>query len=399
MAKKSSAALAIPWITGELQSLFSSGLLREMKTARMLPGGFLQLNGKKLVNFSSNDYLGLSQDPRLKTAARLAIEKYGSGAGASPLVSGRFPLVEKLEQALAQWEGAGDAMVFPSGYGANLGVLSGLIGPRDAVFGDALNHASLIDGCRLSRAFYRTYRHADLNHLECLLARQGGKARRNWIVTDSIFSMDGDIAPLKEILEIAQRFQAMVVVDEAHATGVFGNRGCGILESELAGKEWPAFLVKTGTFSKAFGAQGGFACGEKELVQLARNRARSYIFSTGNCPASIGAALAGLKIIRQAKNRKRLSLNFGFTRDELRQHGMNIGQTQTQIIPVLLDNPGRAVEWSKRLAQEGYFAPAIRPPSVPEGESRIRLSLAVFHTKKMLKGVIQVLSDLQNSGC
>jgi 8-amino-7-oxononanoate synthase len=274
------------WLADDLNERRRRGLYRSRRRLQSSQGAQVRLGGRELVNFSSNDYLGLAADPRLAAAAARAARRFGSGAGASPLVSGLLPPLRSLERALARWEETEAALVFSSGFAANLAVLGGLAGPADAVFSDAANHASLIDGCRLSRAAVHVYRHADLDHLSDLLRAAGAGARRRFLVSDSVFSMDGDLAPLSGLLELAERFDAILVLDEAHATGVLGEAGRGVTDLLPPGTRGLDRLVKVGTLSKALAAQGGFVAGPRLLVRWLINHARPYVFSTALAPAS-----------------------------------------------------------------------------------------------------------------
>jgi len=259
------------------------GLHRVRRRMQSVQGAYVRWQGREFLNFSSNDYLGLAGDPRLAIAASRAARRYGCGAGASALVSGYLPPLRKLERELAAWEGQEAALVFSSGFAANLAVVSTLAGDSDAIFSDAWNHASLIEGCRLSRASTSVYRHTDLGHLTALLRSKGSAARRRFIVTDSVFSMDGDLAPLRELLELAEQFDAMVVLDEAHATGVIGEHGRGVTDLLSASAKLER-LIKVGTLSKALGAQGGFVVGSRTLIDYLINFARPYVFSTALAP-------------------------------------------------------------------------------------------------------------------
>src|SRR5579872_1559525 len=271
----------LSWMDDDLNERRRRGLYRTRRRLQSAQGAHVVLKGREYVNFSSNDYLSLANDPRLAQAANRAARRYGTGAGASPLVSGLTPPLRRLERTLVEWEGTEAALVFSSGFAANLAVVSSVAGREDAIFSDAWNHASLIDGCRLSRALVHVYRHADLNHLADLL-RSETHARRRVIVTDSVFSMDGDFAPLLGLHELAERFDALLVLDEAHATGVLGEGGRGL--TELLDMPPTERLIKVGTLSKALGAQGGFVCGSRRLINWLVNCARPYIFSTALSP-------------------------------------------------------------------------------------------------------------------
>src|SRR5712672_653650 len=311
------------WIDDALGDLEREGLRRRLAVRHASQNARVVLDGRELINFGSNDYLGLASDERLIEAARIASEREGWGGGASPLVSGRSESHAELERRLAAFEGEGAALVFPSGFAANAGVVPALADEGDAIFGDAKNHASLIDGCRLSRATRFVYPHRDCAALETML-RDGGRFRRRLIVTDSLFSMDGDLAPLVQIAELAKRYEAMLMVDEAHATGVFGMNGCGVVEHFAVA--CPALKrhvhVRMGTLSKALGSGGGFICGSQSLIDWLANRARTYVFSTAQPPATSAAAIAALDIVEREPNRRESLLrNAGTLRERLRRDG------------------------------------------------------------------------------
>jgi 8-amino-7-oxononanoate synthase len=355
------------------------------------------LDGKQLVNFGCNDYLGLAADERLAAAARGAIEREGWGSGASPLVSGRSSVHAELERRLAEFEGTEAALVFPSGFAANAGVIPALVDEPDAIFADAKNHASLIDGCRLSRATRFVYPHGDCDALETQL-RKAGRFRRRLIVTDTLFSMDGDLAPFARLGELAERYDAMLMVDEAHATGVFGRRGRGMVEylSESHPGLEGRVHVRVGTLSKALGTGGGFVCGRQSLVEWLANRARTYVFSTAQPAATSAAALAALDIVRDEPQRRgELLARAAELRERLRKNGWNTGQCVSQIIPLYVGEPERAVQLAGRLREAGFFVPAIRPPSVPEGESLLRLSLCYHHTPEMVDALVGALAKMR----
>ena len=360
------------WIADELRSLEVDGLRRRRRQVIPLPGGQCLVDGHSVWDFASNDYLGLANDPRVVAAAEAALRTHGVGSKASPLVSGRTDLHAKLERTLAEFEGAEAAIVFPTGMAANVGTVSALAGAEDVVFSDRLNHASLIDGCRASGARVRIYRHDDLESLNASLARETG--RRKYIVTDSVFSMDGDLAPLPELCELGERHQAAVIVDEAHGTGVFGERGRGVAEHQ--GVE-ARVAVRIGTLSKAIGTIGGFVTGDQSLVDYLWNKARTQIYSTALPPAICAAAIAAIEIIRTEPERRihlhALSVSF---RDQLQQFGIatypgSIGP----IVPIVMHQPEAAVCVADQLLEAGFFVGAIRPPTVPRGTSRLRICL------------------------
>jgi 8-amino-7-oxononanoate synthase len=369
------------------------GLYRTRRHLQSPQGVRVVLRGREHLNFSSNDYLALAADPRLALAAARAARRYGAGAGASPLVSGLTPPLRRLERSLAEWEGTEAALVFSSGFAANLAVVSALGGRGDAIFSDGRNHASLIDGCRLSRARVHVYRHADPDHLADLL-RSETAARRRVIVSDSVFSMDGDFAPLAGLLDLAERFDALLVLDEAHATGVLGEHGRGL--TELLAVPRTERLIKVGTLSKALGAQGGFVCGSRRLIAWLVNHARPYIFSTALAPPAAAAAARAVEIVRTEPDARRHLYQVA---EQLRQGfgelGFHVDGSRCQIVPLIVGEPRAAVRLSRRLEQDGLLVPAIRPPSVPEGTARLRISLTAGHSGE---DVERLLAALQHAG-
>lgn len=379
------------WINDELARLDRLDLRRRLPAALGRQGAVVQQRGRQLVNFASNDYLGLASDPRLAKAAAEACQAAGVGRGASPLICGRSHEHETLERRLAEFEGAEAALVFPSGFAANAGVVPALVDRGDAIYADAANHASLIDGCRLARAETHVYPHGDVAALENLLQR-GAAYRRRLIVTDSLFSMDGDLAPLKEIAELAARYDAMLLVDEAHATGVFGRHGRGAAEA-LGADE--AGMIRVGTLSKALGAAGGFVAGPRAAIEWLANRARTYVFSTAHPAAIAAAAIVALDVVASEPwRRTTLLANAAKLREQLTAQGWNVGRSASQIIPIYLGAPAAAVELSAALLAKGFWVPAIRPPSVPEGQSLLRLSLSAAHEPAMIDGLLEALKTL-----
>jgi 8-amino-7-oxononanoate synthase len=397
-----------------------AGLRRRLAVRSGAQAARVVLDGKELINFGSNDYLGLACDARVAAAARAAIEHEGWGSGASPLVSGRGEAQAELERQLAEFEGTEAALVFPSGFAANAGIIPALVDAGDAIFGDAKNHASLIDGCRLSKAQRFVYPHADCDALEKML-REGGHFRRRLIVTDTLFSMDGDVAPLVDLAELAERHEAMLMVDEAHATGVFGEHGRGIVEFLDAGfsmldaswsiqdpasgiSEDPAHRaglhhrvhIRVGTLSKALGSAGGFVCGRRSLIDWLANRARTYIFSTAQPTATYTAATAALQIVQNEPHRRQALLERAATlRLRLSAQGWNTAQSQSQIIPLIIGDAARTMRLAAALRDAGLFVPGIRPPSVPEGQSLLRISLCYHHTPDMIDALVEQLGRLR----
>jgi 8-amino-7-oxononanoate synthase len=380
----------LAWIDDELEALERKHLLRELPAPLGRQGPLLEHQGRRLVNFASNDYLGLAGDVRLMRAAVEAIKTSGLGRGSSPLICGRSELHAELERRLAEFEGQEASLLFPSGFAANAGIVPALVDRGDAIYADAKNHASLIDGCRLSRAETHIYPHGNVDALDRLL--QQSHAHRRLIVTDTLFSMDGDLARLTAIAEVADRYDAMLLLDEAHATGVFGPHGRGVAEALRVEGEG---IIRVGTLSKALGAAGGFVAGPKSLVQWMANRARSYVFSTAQPAAISAAAIAALEIVANEPRRRTGLLQMAAQlRGKLQHQGWNTGASASQIIPLVIGSPNEAVRLSDSLRERGYWVPAIRPPSVPEGESLLRLSLTAVHTPEMLEGLLKALEEI-----
>lgn len=378
----------------ELDELRRSGLARARRCATSLPDGWCLVSGKKLRDFASNDYLNLAHDPRLVAAATEAARDAGTGAAASALITGRTLWHAALEDRLAAFERQPRALLFPTGYAANLGTVGALAGKGDSVFCDRLNHASLVDGCRLSGARLRVYRHDDLSGLARALQKSAG-SRRRLIVTDSLFSMDGDAAPLGELCRLAERYGSMLLVDEAHATGVLGADGRGL--AELAGVE-DQVPVRIGTLSKALGSLGGFVTGSEELIEWLWNRARPQMFSTALPPGCCAAATAALQIVEDEPWRRECLLK---RCDEFRTLLSNAGIATPAggigpIVPVLLNSPERAVQAAAHLEELGFLVAAIRPPTVPQGTSRLRMTLHCDHTTEDLCGLTAALIS---AGC
>jgi 8-amino-7-oxononanoate synthase len=382
----SSAATPLPaaldWIAEALDQLAAAGLERPKRTRDGRQGATVDLDGRRLVNVGSNDYLGYAGDVRLTKAASKAACAEGFGAGASPLVSGHSRAHERLERAIANLLDVPDAVTFPSGFAANSATIAALVGPGDAIFSDERNHASIIDGCRLSRAQVRVYPHRDVAALDAVLAAEGTAHRRRLIVTDTLFSMDGTLAPLADLCTVARRHDAMLMVDEAHATGVFGARGSGLVEEAGCAD---GVHVRTGTLSKALGAAGGFVAGHADLIRWLRHSARAWIFSTAHPPAIAAAAARAIELVAEEPHRRvELRAKAAVFRDRLSAAGLELGGAEAQIVPVVAGAAESAVALSARLAEAGFFVPAIRPPSVPHGRSLVRASLSWLHPQSDL---------------
>ncbi len=380
----------LDWIDRELEALAAKGLRRALEPIAAPQGAEVEVGGRRLVNLCSNDYLGLAADPRLRRAAADAAEREGAGSGASRLVAGDLPVHGALERALAAHAGTEAALLFGSGYHANVGIPPALVGRDDAVFSDVLNHASIVDGCLLSRAALVRYRHVDVQELGALLART--HARRKLVVTDAIFSMDGDAAPLREIAELCERHGAMLYVDEAHSEGVLGPRGGGLAEALGVADRVD---VHMGTLGKALGASGAFVAGERRLVELLVTRARTFVFSTAPAPAASAAALAALGIVAsEPERRARVLALTARMKDGLARLGFDVARVAAPIFPVVLGDEARAVAASQALRERGFYVRAIRPPTVPRGTSRLRVALTAGHTDAQVDAFLGALEEV-----
>ena len=371
-----------------LEEIRDRGLYRRLRCVSGPQGPRVLLDGCPVLLLCSNNYLGLADHPRVREAAAEAAMRYGAGSGASRLISGNMTIHRRLEEALAAFKSSEACLLFGSGYLANVGVVSSLAQEGDVVFSDALNHASIVDGCRLSRAETFVYDHCDVEHLEWGL--QEAEGRGALIVTDSVFSMDGDVAPLRDIVELAHRYDARVMVDEAHGTGCVGPGGRGLVaELELEDE----IDVIVGTLGKALGSYGAYVlCGET-MAKYLINSARTLIFSTALSPPSVAAALAALDLLREQPRRvEKLQRNGRVLREALGEAGMPLEEGHTPIVPLIVGDAETAVAASDRALERGIFAPAIRPPTVPAGTSRLRLAVMTSHTKSELREAAAVLA-------
>jgi glycine C-acetyltransferase len=371
-----------------LADLRSAGLHRRLRLVEGPQGPSVTLDGNEVLLLCSNNYLGLADHPRVRQAAADAAERFGAGAGASRLISGNMSLHDRLEQRLAAFTRSEAALLFGSGYLANLGAVAALAGRGQVVFSDELNHASLIDGCRISRAERFVYRHGDVEHLAWGLRKAGGRAAL--VVTDSIFSMDGDVAPIGDLVELARRHDCRLLVDEAHAIGSLGPGGRGaVAEAGLSGE----VDVIVGTLGKALGSYGAYVCASSEIIELLVNVARPFIFSTGLPPPAVGAGIAALAMLESQPGMvEHLRRNSATLREALVQQGLDAGPSRTQIIPVVVGDAGRAMELCERALEGRVFAQAIRPPTVPPGTSRLRLSVMANHRQDDLCAAAQVIA-------
>jgi 8-amino-7-oxononanoate synthase len=380
-------------IEERLAELERRGLSRRLRLVSGPQGPTVLLDGQPVLLLCSNNYLGLADHPRVREAAAEAAMRWGVGAGASRLISGTMTVHRRLEERLAAFEGRQAGLLFGSGYLANIGVIGALAGPGDTVFSDELNHASIIDGCRLSRAEVVVYRHRDIEHLLWSMRRHGGRREargRRLIVTDSVFSMDGDVAPLEEIVELAQAFGARVAVDEAHAIGTFGPGGRGALAQ--AGLEGEVDAI-VGTLGKALGSYGAYVCGDQEMVRYLINTSRSFIFSTAPPPPAVAGALAALELLEERPHRvERLCANARALRRALASEGFQVAEGDMHIVPLLVGDERDALRLCQGAIEEGVFAQAIRPPTVPAGTSRLRLAAMASHTASDMRMAASVLA-------
>jgi 8-amino-7-oxononanoate synthase len=375
-------------IEDRLAEIRNRGLYRRMRCVSGPQGPRVLLDGKPVLLLCSNNYLGLADHPRVREATAEAAMRYGAGSGASRLVSGNMTIHRRLEEQLAAFEGSDACVLFGSGYLANVGAVSALAREGDVVFSDALNHASIVDGCRLARAETFIYRHLDVDHLEWGLRRAEG--RGSLIVTDGVFSMDGDVAPLAEIVELARRHDARLMVDEAHGTGVLGPGGRGAVAA--AGLEHEFDLI-VGTLGKALGSYGAYVCSDQQMAKYLINTARTLIFSTALPPPAVAAAMAALGLLREQPRRvEKLQRNGAVLREALGESGMPVPAGDTPIVPLIVGDPTDAVRASERALERGIFAQAIRPPTVPAGSSRLRLAVMASHTKSELREAAAALA-------
>ncbi|HEY5709533.1 MAG TPA: 8-amino-7-oxononanoate synthase [Solirubrobacterales bacterium] len=362
-------------VAERLEELRDRGLHRRLRLVSGPQGPRVTLDGRPVLLLCSNNYLGLADHPRVRGAAAEAAMRWGAGAGASRLISGNMQPHRRLEERLAEFKGHEAALLFGSGYLANTGTIAALAGEGEVVFSDELNHASIIDGCRLSRAETFVYRHGDVEHLAWGLREVGERA--SLIVTDGVFSMDGDIAPLPELAELARRHECRLMVDEAHATGALGPGGRGsVAAAGLSGE----VDVVMGTLGKALGSYGAYVCASRELTEYLVNVARPFVFSTAPPPPVVAASLAALELLESHPDRvEQLAANAATLRAALAAEGLTVGGSATQIVPVAVGDASQTMELCERVLERGVFAQGIRPPTVPEGSSRLRFTVMATH--------------------
>ncbi|MEE8043605.1 MAG: 8-amino-7-oxononanoate synthase [Thermodesulfobacteriota bacterium] len=377
----------LKWIREELELIHDKKLFRLLTELETGQSPEVTISGKSYVLLGSNSYLGLSVDPKVVESAKLALEKYGTGSGGSRLVSGSSDLHRMLEEKIAQFKNTEASILFSSGYLANVGTISALVGSDDIIYSDELNHASIIDGARLSRADVKVYKHLDLNNLQALLDSDKNKTCKKLILTDTVFSMDGDLVPLPELVEISEQYGCMLMIDEAHATGVLGKRGSGATEHFGVEDRVPVVM---GTLSKAVGSLGGYIAGSQELIDFIRNRVRSYIFDTSLPPASLAASITAIDIIEnEPERREHLWKMVEQFKTGIEDTGLKVLPSHSAIIPILIGDAEPALNFAKMLRDNGVFTPAVRPPSVPHGMCRIRATLMAQHTQEHIDAALK----------
>ncbi|WP_068620152.1 glycine C-acetyltransferase [Paenibacillus tuaregi] len=366
------------YLSPELEQLKKEGRYRPLTVWDSGSGPWMMLNGRKILQMSSNNYLGLTNHPELKKAAIEAIETYGAGSGSVRTITGTLRIHDELEQELAAFKGTEATLVFQSGFTTNQGILGSILGPDDVVISDELNHASIIDGIRLTKAHRKVYAHKDLDQLEQCL-KESGNFRSRVVVTDGVFSMDGDIAPLPQIVELAERYDAIVYVDDAHASGVLGRHGKGSTDHfNLHGR----VHIQVGTLSKAIGAVGGYMAGSQLLKDYLIHKARSFLFSTSQPPAVAAMGLAAIRVLKSSPElTERLWSNTDYFRTRLNTLGFDTGMSETPIIPIIVGNPAAAMQFSDALLEEGLFAQGIVYPTVAMDKGRVRLIITASHTE------------------
>jgi 8-amino-7-oxononanoate synthase len=383
-------------LAGELGEIESADLRRTVREVASAQGARIRLEDREVLNFSSNDYLGLANHSALKEAAVEAIEKFGAGAGSARLISGSQSPHHELENALANFKGTEAALAFSSGYAAALGTIPALVGTGDVVVIDKLVHASLVDAAKLSGAKLRVCKHNDLADLARILEWTAGQGGRTLVVAESVYSMDGDLAPLLNLVELKEQHGAWLMLDEAHATGLYGKGRRGVAEEFSVAKR---VEVQMGTLGKALGAAGGYICGSNELVDLLRHRARSFVFSTAPMPAQAAAARAGIEVAQSAEGETRRTRLWSLV-DELKNgliaRGWKLPVVQSAILPMIVGDEAEAVALSERLLEAGVFVPAIRYPTVARGAARLRITVSAAHSSEDIKNLLEILGEVKS---
>jgi glycine C-acetyltransferase len=372
-------SIKLDWLKQEIDGLKEAGLYNRIRTIGSAQGARLVVDGKDVLNFCSNNYLGLANHPKVVAAAQEAMKKYGVGPAAVRTIAGTMDLHVELEKRLAKFKGAEDVITFQSGFTANLGTISALVSKEDVIFSDRLNHASIIDGCRLSGAKIIAYDHNDASALEAAIKEAAGTYRRALIVTDGVFSMDGDIAPLPALVEVAKKYDILFMVDDAHGEGVLGKGGRGIVDHfGLHGQ----VDIEVGTMSKAFGVMGGIVAGDKTIIEWLRQRGRPFLFSSAVTVPDAAACLAAVDLLENSTELvDRLWDNAKYFKAEMKKLGFDTGVSETPITPVMLGEAPLAQQFSRELFEEGVFAMSLGFPTVPKGKARIRVMISASHDR------------------
>lgn len=382
------------YLAEQITELQDQGLYNHIRTIESPMDGRIKINGEEVLNFCANNYLGLANHPRLKTAAKQAIDDYGIGPGAVRTIAGTMSLHDQLEERLAQFKGVEATVTLQSGFTANLATIPALVGRGDVIFSDRLNHASIIDGCRLSRAKIVAYEHNDIDDLRQKIAETTEYGRR-LIVSDGVFSMDGDIAPLPELYEVAKEHDILLMVDDAHGEGVLGRGGRGIVDHfELHGK----VDIEVGTMSKAFGVVGGIVAGKQVIIDWIKQRGRPFLFSSAMTIPDVAACLEAIAMLEEGEDLvQRLWQNAEFLKKEMAEMGFDVGHSTTPIIPVMLGEASLAQDFSRQLLEKGVFAMAIGYPTVPQGKARIRVMNTAAHSQSDLEEALDVFGHVGKS--
>jgi glycine C-acetyltransferase len=379
----------LAYLSEQLESWRQAGTYQRLRELQSACDPVARFDGREVINLASNNYLGLADHPKLVEAAVAAAKKYGAGSGAVRTISGTMSLHLELERRIAAFKNVEACVVFQSGFAANAGTVAAILRPEDHIISDELNHASIIDGCRLSKAKIHVFGHRDVSAAEAKLRALEGVAGRKLLITDGVFSMDGDIGPLPQLVELAERYGAIMMVDDAHASGVLGRNGRGTVDHfGVHGR----VDIQVGTLSKAVGVLGGYVCGTRDLIDYLYHRARPFLFSTSHPPAVAGACIAAFDILEQEPERmETLWANTRYFQQALRGHGFDTGQSETPITPVMVGEAKTAFEFSRRLFDDGLLATGIGYPTVPEGRARIRTIVTSAHTREHLDRAIEIL--------
>jgi len=377
-----------------IRKLKEKNMFRKLKKIKKIKKKYIYIGEEKLIDFSSNNYLGLTDNEKVKEAVIKAINKYGVGSGASRLVTGNTEIHSKFEKELAEFKGKEKALLFNSGYDANIGIISSIMGKNDIIFCDRLNHASIIDGILLSGARFLRYKHNDIIDLEKKMEKHIGSYKKIMVVTDSVFSMDGDKAKLKQISKLKEKYDFIFMIDEAHGTGVLGENGKGLAEEQ---EVMDKIDLNMGTLGKAFGVQGAYVAGNSEMIEYLINKSRSLIYTTAISPIMIAGAQKSLDIIKKEPERREKIIKMSnYFRSEIIKLGYNLGESETNIVPIILGDNKKVLELSDKLYQNGILAPAIRYPTVEKGKERIRFSINYNLNYEDLDKVINVLKQQKN---